>query len=283
MSALASKPASFCLSLAAALTITAGPLYASDLPDSLHWQILQEGLDYCEIDIGEDTVADSLIVLLRIDPANWQFSLLMQSEQQDSVKRSARGWSEQAALPVVFNAGMYLQDRIRHVGYARNGGHINQSRVPRDYLSSALFDPIDPADPPFQIADLDIDSLADLNARYRVVIQNLRLLKDSAENRWPPSTKRWSELALAQDSQGRALVIFCSYPITMYDFNELLRTLPVEIRKAQHLEGGIEAQLAIDLPNFKREFIGLSHGGGKWLPSSLAGPLPNVIGLSRRP
>lgn len=266
-----------------------GPV-AADSPDriieqrsaELHWIEPEAGIRFAEYRFGDTSKSDSLLAVLTIDPSRWSFELLMAQEHQDSSGRSARAWSELSGAPIVFNAGMYLPDRRRHVGYARKGAMINQPRIAGDYLSAVIFDPHFDSLPLFRIADLDVDSLADLNWRYGTVIQNLRLLKAPGENRWPESSKRWSELALAEDSLGRAVVIFCSFPITMHRFNKLLLELPLGLRAAQHLEGGIEAQLVINLPGLRREFIGLSKAGGVWQERSLAGELPNVLAVRQR-
>ena len=75
------------------------------------------------------------------------------------------------------------------------------------------------------------------------MIQNLRLIKRPGKTRWSKQSKKWSEVALGEDKKGNVLFIFNRSPSSMYDFNQSLLKLPIDIVCAQHLEGGPEASL----------------------------------------
>ncbi|HOD65092.1 MAG TPA: phosphodiester glycosidase family protein [candidate division Zixibacteria bacterium] len=220
------------------------------------------------------------VTILRIDPAQYEFCLLAQSNGDAPTNLSVAEWARRHHLVVALNAGMYNLDQRSHVGYMKVGDHIN-CRFPNPYQSAAAFGPRSDSLPPFRIYDLDEDSLRGLAASYTYVMQNLRLIKRPAENRWQPQDKRWRGLALGEDTQGRALVILTRSAWSMYDLNEFLLSLPIGIVAAQHLEGGSEAQLFVRTADTTFAIVGsydtsLDDDDGQW-----AGwPVPNVIGIA---
>jgi len=225
------------------------------------WIELSPGLDLARFD-------DASLTVLRIDPDLWETVALAVSEQGGAL-RSARQWGRDHGLRAVINAGMYAEDHLTHTGYFRIGDHVNNGIWNRkDYKQAACFGPRDPSLPLFALRDLDAAPESTFAHRYDVVIQNLRLIKNDAENRWSPGTRRWSEACLGEDSQGRMLWIHCRKPRTMHDLNEELLALPIDLVAAQHLEGGVQAQLWVD-----PELADLDLGG--W-------PVPNVLGIRPR-
>jgi len=112
-----------------------------------------------------------------------------------------------------------------------------------------------------------------VSARYRTVVQNLRLIKRAGENRWQKSGDAWREAALGEDWKGRVLFIYCDRPQTMFEFNRTLLALPIGLVAAQHLEGRGPARLWVNHPKVV----------GESLPGALipGGRLPNVLGVAR--
>ena len=122
-------------------------------------------------------------------------------------------------------------------------------------------------------------------ARYRRVVQNLRMVKRPGENRWSSQERRWSEAALGEDREGRALLIFCGAPLPLDRLIEALLSLPLGLVAAQHLEGGSQAQLFVAAGGQTVELVGGYEGVFPDPdPKPAAWPIPNVIGVrSRRP
>ena len=89
--------------------------------------------------------------------------------------------------------------------------------------------------------------------------------------------------ALGEDSEGRALLIFCWSPYSMHDLNDILLSLPIDIVAAQHVEGGPEAQLYISVGETQLEILGSYETGFRENDSNdRAWPIPNVIGVRPR-
>ncbi len=223
---------------------------------------------------------DSRLTIIKIDPNLYSFKLLSVGEMKHS-NLTAKEWSEKYNLIGVVNAGMFREDYITNVGYMKNYDYINNSRNNSKYFSVSAFNPIDSAqNPNFQIYDIDEKSFDDITDNYHTVIQNLRLIKSPAQNRWSQQDKKWSEVALGQDTHGNALFIFCRSPYSMHDLINILKELPIDIDSAQHLEGGPEASLYLSHNNIKIEMMGsyetsfMEDNGNNnfW-------EIPNVIGF----
>jgi hypothetical protein len=238
------------------------------------WQTLEPGLELIQYDSrSARPAASGDLVVVRVDPARWDLKILAGEEENGAGGRDLWSWCNDYGLVAAINAGMFQADHRTHVGYARIDGQV-ANKAANDYLSALALGPVDPEDPPFRIFDLDEVKLGEVAARYRTVVQNLRLIKRPGENRWQPGRDNWREAALAEDWKGRCLLIYCHRQLTMFEFNELLLSLPLGIVAAQHLEGGAPAKLWLD-----HELVVLENlpGGNK------PGPvLPNILGVAPR-
>ncbi len=250
--------------------LLAGGVLAQESP----WRILEPGLEVARFDSGlrqADEEGDLLV--FRIDPEFWVVKAFSPEESDGFEGRTTRRWCELADLVLAFNAGMYQADGTTHVGYFKRDGQVINGAV-NDYLSAAAFGPVDPEDPYFRIFDLDEVPLGEVAARYRTVIQNLRLIKRAGINRWQPAGDVWQELALGEDFKGRILVMSCSRRRSMHQFNEIVLALPLGLVAAQHLEGRYPISVWVDHPEVDL------HG----LPGvQMRGPrIPNVLGVTQR-
>lgn len=248
------------------------------------WQSLAPGLEYAEFGVRPGAGEDSVIAVLRADPLRWKPLVLSASARADSAGMSTREWAHRYDLTAAINAGMYDRDLVTHVGELVTPGHANNPRRHPRYQSLAVFDPVDGRSHPFRILDLDLLPRHQKPERWSSRVQNLRLIRRSGENRWSPGGKRWSEAALAEDDRGRILLLYCPVSLTMHEFNERLLELPLRVVAAQHLEGGLRAQLYVRSSGRTIEFHTgrrVEHdGGGSTPPGGLA--VPNVLGLVRR-
>lgn len=245
------------------------------------WTELESGLELGRFTLAGSGAPEPVVLVLRVDPRRWELTLHgLPGGASDGW--TAREWSRREGLAAVINAGMYQQDYRTHSGYMSADGTV-YSRGTNGYLSAAAFEPVDPKDPPFRIFDLDDAPLAGVLPRYRRVVQNLRLVKRPGENRWSPQARRWSEAALGEDREGRALLIFCGTPLPLDRLTDALLALPLDLVAAQHLEGGAQAQLFVaaggQTLELAGEYEGIFAGPAAERP---ARPIPNVIGVRPR-
>ncbi|MDQ6801838.1 MAG: phosphodiester glycosidase family protein [Acidobacteriota bacterium] len=229
------------------------------------WKSLQPGVDFTTVALNPQ----GTLYVVRVDPQLATLDVGLASEKGSP--RTAAAWSRDAGMSVVINAGMFQSDQRSNVGYLRHGSHANNPRF-NSYRSVLA------ANPGTLWVDLD-QGKPDLS-KYKLVVQNLRLIATNRKNVWATSGRRWSEAALAEDSHGRLLFLFSRSPYSMHDFNEVLLKLPLDIRRAMHLEGGPEASLSIHAAGVDLDLCGsyetaFSENDGnvrQW-------PIPNVLGI----
>ena len=229
---------------------------------AIAWRVLQPGVELATVD-G--------LYVVRVDPARAKLTALLASETQ-SQPRTAAEWCKTSGLAVAVNLGMFQNDQRSNVGYLRHGKHLNNRRW-NSYASILALNP----------GVLWVERPREQLAAYDIVVQNLRLISRNRKNVWSASDKRWSEAALAIDSQNRLLILFSRAPYSMRAFNDLLLKLPLDVAGAMHLEGGPEASLSIHVDGLDLDLAG-SFETGFWPDDSnrQQWPIPNVLGVLRR-
>lgn len=234
----------------------------------LTWKPLQRGVELAVID-----VPGGALHVVRVDPAQAKLSAGLASET-GAGSRTAAEWCRTSKFAVAINLGMFQDDHRSNVGYLRHGKHLNNRRW-NSYRSvlaiksgQAVWADLDQSKPDF--------------ATYDVVVQNLRLIAGTRRNVWAKSDKRWSEAAIAIDSRGRLLFLFSRGPCAMRDFNALLLSLPLDITRAMHVEGGPEASLSIHAGGVDLDLCGSYETGFSPDDSNREQwPIPNVLGVLR--
>jgi uncharacterized protein YigE (DUF2233 family) len=221
------------------------------------WMDLCPGVEYAQFAAcAKSPKGDSKITIVRIVPTKAQLRVLSHVDLGLPRPLRANEWADQLDLAVVINAGMYATD-MRHVGYLKIGpGRVNSQVVRKDYKSVLVFDPSKEGQREAAIVDLDNASIAELSAKYGVVVQNLRMIRSPGTVVWGRSSRQWSEAAFGMDRSGRMLFIFCRSPYTMFEFSQCLLELPLDLVAVQHLEGGGAAALAIRTPRLRQVLFG---------------------------
>ena len=90
--------------------------------------------------------------------------------------------------------------------------------------------------------------------------------------------------AIAIDGKGRILFLFSREPFTMWEFNRMLLTTPLDVKRAMHAEGGPEASLSIHAGGVELDLSGSFETGfneNNTNPRQWA--IPNVLGVSAPP
>lgn len=249
------------------------------------WKILAPGMEFRHFALrNPGTADDSPITVLRIDPAHWDLQFYGLTTTGESAGHTARAWAEAHSLAAVINAGMFDTDRKTHLGFLRYRQEVSNGRM-NGYKSAAAFDPRQPALPRFHIFDLDAAGVTfqSILKDYDSAVQNLRLIKRPGASQWGQQEKKWSEAALGEDSGGRILFIFSRSPFSMHDLNRELLASGIGVVAAQHLEGGPEAQLYINVGHTRLEMFGSYETSFREdNTNSLAWPIPNILGVRPR-
>jgi hypothetical protein len=248
------------------------------------WQRLEDGLD-----LGVFTAplpsdgGDSKIRVLRIDPTRFELRLLNASASKDGRPHTPREWSRQHGLVAAINASMYQADYRSSISLMRTREHTNNARLSKDKTVLA-FDPLDASVPPVQIIDRSCQDFTGLQSRYGTLVQSIRMVSCTRRNVWTQGPDKWSTAAIGMDGKGRVLFIHVRSPYSTHDLIDLLLALPIDLRSAMYVEGGPQAQLYVSSGGHELELTG-SHAATLLLGEGAvpALPIPNVVGLVRRP
>lgn len=263
--------------LAALVSVAAVAGSGHAAPPAPSWRALAAGVDYATF---HDPAAPADVVeVVRVDPKKATLRAVMASAH-DRRARTAGAWCDSEHLVAAINLGMYLDDHVTNVGYARAGAHVNQPRLLATYQSALVFGPRKPGLPAAALLDLDAPHARERLADYDTVVQNLRLLRAPGVSVWSEQPRRWSEAAVAADKAGRILFVFLRAPRSMAAFNRLLLALPLDVVAAMHVEGGPEASLSVRGPlhldaagSYETGFNENDRVAAQW-------EIPNVLGVA---
>jgi hypothetical protein len=247
------------------------------------WTELEAGLALGEFAAPLKAEAgNSRITVLRIDPHYFAFKLLCAVEHGKE-RLTAREWAREHQMVAVVNAGMYQQDGLTSVGFMKNFGHLNNRRLSRDNTLLA-FNATDASLPEIQLIDRECQDFNSLKAKYQTLIQGIRMISCDRRNVWSQKPDKWSTVAVGLDQSGRVLFLFTRSPYSVHDFIEILLNLPLEIRNAMYLEGGPQAALYVSTGRMEVDKHGsLETGFDETEAIQLAFPIPNVLGIVRKP
>lgn len=245
------------------------------------WRPLEDGLELAQPKApGRHRTGDGLVTLVRIDPAKAKLALAMAKFEGDK-KRTAAEWAREKRWSFAVNAGLYQDDRLTNVGLMRDGRRVNNPRV-NHYRSVFAFNPRGGLREPFQLWDKVCDKDGEFR-RFDTQIQNIRLIDCRKRVTWPASEKDVSLAVLGADGNDRLIVAFSQSPHTAGGFARLLLRWPLDLRRAQYLEGGRPAQLYLEAGGVTLNLNGLCGGTlGCIGISGVAPEIPNVLGVAKR-
>ncbi len=253
----------------------------SSLPIAQQWQQLEPGLEFGELVAPQRSeTGDSIVRVLRIDPAYFEFKLLNASALPSSQAFTPKEWSQRHHLIAAINASMYQEDYLTSVSLMQTRGHVNNPRLTRD-KSILAFDR-QTADVPFvKMIDRQCENFEDWKHKYRTFVQSIRMISCKGHNVWRQQPHQWSTAVIATDDSGRVLFIHVRSRYSTHDLINILQYLPLNISRAMYAEGGSEAQLYVNSQGYEKLFVG-GHGSSGFNPYSNGRVVPNVIGIVRR-
>lgn len=248
---------------------------------SVRWHALEPGLELGTFPAPlKSILGDSLVHVLRIDPAHFKFRLLNASANGNQ-RHSAREWTQQYNLVAAINASMYQSDNLTSVSLMKTIGHVNNTWYSKD-RSILVFDPNDDSLPAIQILDRDCQDVESLRKQYQTLIQSIRMVSCHGENVWTQQDKIWSTSAIGTDEAGHVLFIHVRSPYSTHDLINILLALPIQLKRAMYVEGGPKAQMYIQSRKLEMEFLGsYSTGSNENDANQIAWPIPNVVGIER--
>jgi uncharacterized protein YigE (DUF2233 family) len=251
-------------------------------PDTV-WQKLSDGLKLGFFHSPHPSeTGDSMIRVLRIEPARYKLRLLNASASENGRPLSAKEWCRQNGLVAAINASMYQADLKASVSLMRTKSHINNPRLSKD-MTILAFDRHRPNVPPVKIIDRQCEDFKTWEKKYKTLIQSIRMISCKGKNVWAQQTQKWSTAAIAVDHLGRVLFIHVGSFYSTHDLINILKKLPLNIDRAMYVEGGPPAQLYINIGTHEHEFVGnYKIDIEENMNALFSRPIPNVVGISLR-
>jgi hypothetical protein len=244
------------------------------------WTRLAPGLEVARLAVP--AAREAVITVVRVDPARWRFSLLSAKLRGLDPAPTVSEWVERHGVTGAINASMYQEDGRTAVGYMREGRRLNNGHWNR-HQAVFVAEP-ERGGPPAQILDRTCQDARGQAARYRVVVQNIRMIDCRGRNVWQAQPRRWSTAAVGSDAGGRVLLVHCRTPLPAHELVDALLALPLELRRLMYVEGGAEAALHVRV-NGRTEVSELgtfAEGGLLGQAARIALPLPNALGFAER-
>lgn len=275
----------FRLALAIALAAAATSLLVTTgvAEDASVWKELSPGLELGVFDSPTPSDrGDSKIRVVRVDPKRHDLVLTMASAH-DGTPRTAKAWAKREGLLAAINSSMYQADHLTSTSLMRATGHTNNGHLSKDQDILA-FGARSGDVAPVTIIDRGCDDYASVSANYASLVQSIRMLSCDGRNVWSQQDRKWSHAVIGMDGAGRPLLIHARSPWTTHDFIEILRALPLDLKRLQYAEGGPEAQLYVHAGGVEAEQVGSFETGFFESDANLgAWPVPNVIGVRAKP
>jgi hypothetical protein len=245
------------------------------------WQTFARGLELgIFLSPQRADYGDSIIRVLRIDPAFFELKLMNASSSKDGRPLTARQWCRQNGLVAAINASMYQADHKTSVSLMRTRSHTNNPRLSKDKTILA-FNRTSLNLPRVKIIDRECEIFDQWKSKYGTLVQSIRMISCTGKNVWSQRPTKWSTAAIATDQQDRVLFIHVGSPYSTHDLINNLRILPLGITRAMYSEGGPQAQLYIRYGNREHEFVGkFDLKLNENINSPVFWPIPNVIGIS---
>jgi hypothetical protein len=173
------------------------------------------------------------------------------------------------------------EDVLKSTGYMRNFDHVNNGCVNPAFGAFMAFNPMVPSLPEVRIIDRRLETdWTGLIKKYNTVIQNYRMISDGRKTGWPKKHTISRTAAIGLDEENSVLFILAQFPSTTSELIERLLSLPIKIRDAMYVEGGVEANLYFGLEPGK--IPGMNDAQRRlfrYEGSESGWPIPNVIGI----
>lgn len=244
------------------------------------WETLAPGVEWAEFDAHlKSSVGDSRVTVVRVDVARRPVRLLSASVEGRTPEPTAEQWAQLHGLIAVTNAGMFHPGG-GPVGMARTEGRELNGTRRKDYRTFLVLHPREKGLPAVQLLDAACDDVASLLPRYGTVLQSLRMVDCKGRNTWQPQPREWSTASLGIDGQGRLLLVHARSPYRTHDFIEVVRRLPLGLKRMMYLEGGPEASLHVAAPGRTVRRVGSYETGFNENDlNTRYWALPNVLGV----
>jgi hypothetical protein len=188
--------------------------------------------------------------VVRLDPAQCRIEPYHESDFPRDRAVSIDGWSRRLGAPVVFNAGLYREDR-KHLGVLRRGGKDVGGTRHGTYKAMLVAGTAVKGLPAATVLDLERPDEALRAPRYDQAVQSMMLFDREGDIRVRRSERLAPRTVVGLDRDGRLLVLVTEGSYTLWELADLLRRGTWGLVSAMAMDGGREANLAVESAEVK--------------------------------
>lgn len=243
------------------------------------WRALRPGLEFTTVR-GEPYCrsGSAALAVLRLDPARVRLRVRHFSAEREARPLDILEWQRRTGALAVFNAGQYYAD-YRYMGLLASGGTVI-SRAPHPTFQGALVAGPRAPGSAARVIDMAREPLDPDALGWDEVAQSFMLFDRAGRVRVRRSDLVANRTAVAEDGDGRIVVVVSEGGYTLWDFARLLRSLPLGLEQAMAMDGGREAEMVVSAGGFRYASF------GRW-PGARRAPdppseLPAVVTVGTR-
>jgi uncharacterized protein YigE (DUF2233 family) len=184
------------------------------------------------------------LLMLQIDPERHQFSVHQFRDAGMATPLTINEWQRHTGGYVLFNAGLFRED-YSYLGLLLKDGRPLEGKRHHSWQGLFAAEPTEPSQRKARLFDLAFDLIPD-GARhfsYREAAQSLMLLDRTGKPRVRPTGKRANQTIVAEDGEGKILVMKSVGPAPLYGLAECLRDAQPNVRQAMAMDGGSSSDL----------------------------------------
>lgn len=249
------------------------------IPTAATWRVLRPGLEFGRLEVDTATRAGSTrLALLRVEPARYSFRVLAGEIGDEGM--SAAQWRQKSGALAVFNAGQFTPQHAYLGLLIQDGRQITRPVTNMEAILVA--EPEEPGLPPARIIDLHYTTLPLPQSPYRQAAQSLMLVDRFGQVRVRRSDKVAHRTLVAEDGQGRILVMISEGKHTLWDLARSIAEAGLGLREVMCMDGGAEAQLDLAVDGFTYQQTGGPKGAPDLPLPWPAANLPAALGIFPR-
>lgn len=264
--------------ISALLAVAVGAFVVFHGAGSPRFKNVAPGLEFTLIRGDPLRSGSSQIAVMRLDPARVRLRVHHYTREPDRKPLNILEWQRRTGALAVFNAGQYYPD-LSYMGMLVSGGDVVSGRLHPSYQAALVASPVK-GGPQARVLDLADEPLDTSTPAWKEVAQSFMLFDRRGRIRTRKSSQIANRTVVAEDRQGRLLVITSEGAYTLHEFAELLKASPFHLTHAMAMDGGHEAELCVETSKLRYASFGPWDGAPQAdLPGARV-PLPAVVSVS---
>jgi uncharacterized protein YigE (DUF2233 family) len=226
--------------LAGACLLPHGSLNAQEVS----WTSLAEGLAVTVWQPGAQCEDASPLLMVKVDPEQFRFATYHFRDEGLPAPVTIQEWRQRTNASLLFNAGLFRED-YSYLGLLfKEGRALGTKRHPR-WQGLFVAEPVEPGLRKARVLDLAFEPFREDQPAYREAAQSLMLLDRTGKPRVRQTGKRAQQTVVAEDGEGRILLIKTTGMVTLRGLADCLRGGFPSIRQAMAMDGGSSSDLLI--------------------------------------